>query len=104
MCATFQICSSFIAVKSDSSKKMTKAQVASPAKRDPRAKFIELANMRVARAIKDLRLIGNLANRRNYEYTEAESRRIVKTLEAELEELKSKFRGKQIESAELFKL
>lgn len=73
-------------------------------RRDPRAKFIELANMRVARAIKDLRLIGNLSNRRNYEYSEAESKRIIKTLEIELEDLKAKFRGKQNDVTELFKL
>jgi hypothetical protein len=74
------------------------------AKRDPRAKFVELANLRVARAIKDLRLIGNLSNRRNYDYSEAESKRIVKTLEVELEDLKAKFRGKQNDATELFKL
>lgn len=75
-----------------------------PGKRDPRAKFVELANMRVARAIKDLRLIGNLSNRRNYDYSDVESKRIVKTLEVELEDLKAKFRGKQNDSVELFKL
>lgn len=79
-------------------------QPASPVRRDPRAKFIELANMRVARAIKDLRLVGNLSNRRNYEYSETESKRIIKTLEIELEDLKAKFRGKQNDSAELFKI
>lgn len=73
-------------------------------RRDPRAKFVELANMRVARAIKDLRLIGNLSNKRNYDYSEVESKRIVKTLETELDDLKAKFRGKQNDSAELFKL
>ena len=60
--------------------------------------------MRVARAIKDLRLIGNLSNRRNYDYSDAESKRVIKTLEVELEDLKAKFRGKQNDSTELFKL
>ena len=82
----------------------TKHQVDGVVKRDPRAKFVELANMRVARAIKDLRLIGNLSNRRNYNYSDAEAKRIVKTLEVELDDLKTKFRGKQNDSAELFKL
>lgn len=79
-------------------------QPASQTRRDPRAKFVALANMRVARAIKDLRLIGNLSNRRNYDYSEVESKRIVKTLETELDDLKAKFRGKQNDSTELFKL
>lgn len=87
-----------------SKSKQTKQQAAAPNKRDPRAKFVELANMRVARAIKDLRLIGNLSNRRNYDYSDVESKRIVKTLEVELEDLKAKFRGKQNDSVELFKL
>ncbi len=73
-------------------------------KRDPRAKFVELANMRVARAIKDIRLVGNLSNRKNYEYSDAESRRIVKALEVELDDLRAKFKGKQNDSTELFKL
>lgn len=73
-------------------------------RRDPRAKFVELANARVARAIKDLRLVGNLANKRNYEYSDSDSKRIVKVLELELDRLKAQFRGKQNEVNELFKL
>ena len=73
-------------------------------KRDPRAKFVELANARVARAIKDLRLVGNLANKRNYEYSDADSKRIVKVLELELDQLKAQFRGRQSDANELFKL
>ena len=84
--------------------KKPKQQVDIPGRRDPRAKFVELANMRVARAIKDLRLIGNLSNRRNYNYSDAESKRIVRTLQVELEDLKLKFRGKQNDSTKLFKL
>ena len=84
--------------------KQTDVQPVFSTRRDPRAKFVELANLRVARAIKDLRLIGNLSNRRNYDFSDAESKRIVKTLEVELEDLKAKFRGKQNDSTELFKL
>lgn len=73
-------------------------------KRDPRAKFVELANMRVARAIKDLRLIGNLSNRKNYDYSDVESKRIIKALEVELDDLRARFRGKRDDSTEFFKL
>jgi len=73
-------------------------------KRDPRAKFVELANARVARAIKDIRLVGNLSNRKNYDYTEEEARKILKVLEAEVDILKEKFRPEPIEHKKLFKL
>ncbi|MGX9525152.1 hypothetical protein ACXHWJ_05150 [Alcaligenes nematophilus] len=73
-------------------------------KRDPRAKFVELANARVARAVKDLRLVGNLSNRKNYEFTDEEARKILKVLEAELDMLKSKFRAKPVNHKKLFQL
>ena len=47
-------------------------------KRDSRDKFVELANKRVTRVIKDLRLVGNLSNRRIYEYTEEDAKKILK--------------------------
>lgn len=87
-----------------SNSKVASNRAVSEEKRDPRAKFVELANMRVARAIKDIRLIGNLSNRKNYEYSDAESRRIIKALELELDDLRAKFRGRQKDSTELFKL
>ncbi len=61
------------------------------AERDKRAKFLELANKRVNRAIKDLGLIANLANRKNYEYTEEEAKKIVKVLQSEIENIKHNF-------------
>lgn len=74
------------------------------AKRDPRAKFVELANARVVRAINDLRLVGNLSNRKNYEYTDDEARKIIRVLESEVDILKEKFRSKPAEQKKLFKL
>ena len=73
-------------------------------KRDPRAKFVELANARVSRAINDIRLVGNLSNRKNYEYTDDEARKILKVLEIEIDILKEKFRSKPAEPKKLFKL
>jgi hypothetical protein len=61
--------------------------------RDKRGKFVELATNRVSRTIKDLRLIGNLSNRSAYEYTEDDVRKIVKTLQRELDVLKLRFAG-----------
>ncbi|MBK6927794.1 MAG: hypothetical protein IPH15_09720 [Comamonadaceae bacterium] len=62
-------------------------------KRDAREKFVELANKRVTRAIKDLRLVGNLANRRNYTYDEADAKKVIRALQREMDALKARFRG-----------
>lgn len=61
--------------------------------RDKRKKFVELAEARVVRAIKDIRLIGNLANKGNYEYTDEDVRKIFRVLGKELDSAKSRFSG-----------
>ena len=59
--------------------------------RDKRAKFVELANKRVNKAIDQLRLVGNLSNRSSYEFTDDDARKIVKALQREIDTLKAKF-------------
>ena len=61
--------------------------------RNKRQKFIELAEARVNRAIKDLRLIGNLANKSSYEYGEEDARKIFRALQKEMDSAKSRFLG-----------
>lgn len=61
--------------------------------RDKRKKFIDLAESRVNRAIKDIRLIGNLANRAAYEYSDEDAKQIFRALQKELESAKSRFSG-----------
>lgn len=72
--------------------------------RDKKAKFVELANNRVNRAIKDLRLIGNLSNRASYEYTDDDARKIIRALQRELEDLKLRFRGDDQSDDNMFSL
>ena len=72
--------------------------------RDKKAKFVELANNRVNRTIKDLRLIGNLSNRASYEYTEEDARKILRALQRELDDLKLRFRGEDQSDDNLFAL
>lgn len=72
--------------------------------RDPRERFVELANKRVNRAIKDLRLIGNLSNRRVYRYSETDSRKIIRALQAEVDGLKARFRGDSDDDGSAFSL
>jgi hypothetical protein len=61
--------------------------------RDKRKKFVELAEARVNRAIKDIRLIGNLANKSAYEYNDEDTKRIFRALQKELEVARSRFGG-----------
>jgi hypothetical protein len=72
--------------------------------KDKRAKFIELANARVNRAIKDLQLIGNLANKRAYEYSEKDARHIVKALEAEIDKIKDRYKSGSERTNNIFNL
>jgi GDP-D-mannose dehydratase len=67
--------------------------------RDKRRKFIQLAEARVARAMNDIRLIGNLSNRSNYAYADDDVRKIFKVLQKELDAAKSRF-GSEANSRE----
>ncbi len=60
-------------------------------KRDKRAKFVALANKRVTRAIREIKLVGNLSNKANYEYSDEDAKKIVRALQKEIEILKSRF-------------
>jgi hypothetical protein len=56
-----------------------------------REKFEELAEKRVTETVKKIRLIGNLSNRNNYDYTDQHVKQILSTLEEELKILRAKF-------------
>jgi hypothetical protein len=56
-----------------------------------RQKFTELAEKRVNRTIKDLRLIGNLSNRGNYQYDEEDVLKIIRALNDEIKRLRARF-------------
>lgn len=59
--------------------------------RDKREKFVQLAEARVNKALKDLQLIGNLSNRSAYEFTDADVRKMFSALQKGLESAKAKF-------------
>jgi hypothetical protein len=61
--------------------------------RDKRKKFVELAENRVTRAIRDLRLIGNLSNRAAYDIGDEDVKNIFRALQKELDAAKSRFGG-----------
>ena len=60
-------------------------------KPDRREKFVELAEKRVNRALKDMRLIGNLSNKSNYSYTNQDVKKIVSALKGALDEMQARF-------------
>jgi len=59
--------------------------------RDKRERFVSLAESRVNKAIKDIRLIGNLSNKNNYVYGDSEAQAIFRALEQEMKALRSRF-------------
>lgn len=72
--------------------------------RDKRKKFIDLAEARVNRAIKDIRLIGNLANKNSYDYSEDDAKEIFRALQKELDAAKSRFTGNGKTGEDSFRL
>jgi hypothetical protein len=64
-----------------------------PEKRNKRERFVELGEARVRKAAQLLRLIGNLSNTSNYEYTAEEAQKILTALDNEMKLLKAKFQA-----------
>ena len=69
-----------------------------------REKFVTLAEKRVTKAIKDLRLIGNLSNKSNYSYTKEDVKKIVSALNKEIKSLKQRFDSDKESEDATFKL
>jgi len=59
-----------------------------------RTNFIRLAEARVTKALKSIKVIGNLSNKTNYEYTDQDINKIINALQAEINLLKSRFKNK----------
>jgi transcription elongation GreA/GreB family factor len=72
--------------------------------RDKTQKFIQLAESRVNRAIKDIRLIGNLSNKNAYSYSKDDVKRIFRAIQKEIEIAKIRFEGDTDKSNQSFKL
>jgi len=56
-------------------------------------RFIELGEARVRKATRLLRLVGNLSNTSNYEYSAEDAQKILSALEAEMKLLRGKFQA-----------
>jgi hypothetical protein len=69
-----------------------------------RDKFVALAEKRVVRAVKAIRVVGNLSNKTNYDYTDEDVTKILDTLEAEVDSIRGRFSRMETESGIVFKL
>mgnify|MGYP005844136347 CR=1 FL=1 len=69
-----------------------------------REKFVFLAEKRVSRTLKDIKLIGNLSNRTNYTYTDQDVKKITQALNKAVNEMKARFDAKGDPADEAFKL
>lgn len=56
-----------------------------------RERFIKVGERRINNALKAISLIGNLSNKGNYEYSQAEVRKIERVLKEELASTMSRF-------------
>jgi hypothetical protein len=61
------------------------------AENEKRTKFVKLAEGRTQGALTAIRKLGNLSNRRSYEFDEADVRKIVKALKDGISEIERKF-------------
>ena len=71
---------------------------------EKRERFVILAEKRVNRVLDDIRLVGNLSNKHNYEYTDEDAKKIMAAIEAELRQLKKRFSSESEGSRPSFRL
>lgn len=71
---------------------------------EKRLKFVKLAEGRVQSALTAIRKLGNLSNRRSYQYEENDVRKIMKALRDAITETERKFEPGSGPSNKTFKL
>mgnify|MGYP000709868467 CR=1 FL=1 len=71
---------------------------------EDRKKFVELAEKRVSKTLKDIKLIGNLSNKSNYSYTEQDVKTIYSALKKALEDMKIRFESNGASEEDTFRL
>lgn len=69
-----------------------------------RNKFVRLANSRVNKTINAIRLIGNLSNKSNYSYTDADVEKIFRALQDELKACRQRFTSGLPDQNDIFKI
>jgi tRNA A37 methylthiotransferase MiaB len=69
-----------------------------------RENFVRLAEARVNRALREIRLIGNLSNKSAYQFDDADIRKMFGTLQKALDTTKGRFTDAESSSSSAFKL
>ncbi len=69
-----------------------------------RDKFERLANSRVNKAIKAIRIVGNLSNKNTYEFSDADIQKIFRALDSELKSTRKRFDSSNDSEEPTFKL
>lgn len=75
-----------------------------PKSSEKREKFVRLAEGRTQSALDAIRKLGNLSNRRAYEYDDADVKKIIKVLRDATGEIERKFGSSSSDAADKFKL
>jgi len=70
---------------------------------EKREKFVKLAEGRTQAALQAIRKLGNLSNRRAYDFTEADIKKIAKVLRDAISDVERKF-GSSGDSSDTFRL
>ena len=73
-------------------------------KETKRERFVRLAEARTNKIIDMIKLLGNCSSTANYEYTEADIKKIFGAIEQELKNTKAKFNGSDFVKEQRFKL
>lgn len=63
-----------------------------------RERFVRIAESRTNRILDQLKLLGNCANKHNYDYTDEDVKKIFSAIEKEVKAAKGKFNGQDAES------
>ena len=66
-----------------------------------RERFVRIANRRTNQVLNELRKLGNCSNTRMYEYTEADVRKIFRTLKKELDRVEKLFSSEDVNEFKL---
>ncbi len=69
-----------------------------------RENFVRLAEARVNKALKSIRMLGNLSNRSHYAYNEDDIAAIISALQAETNALRTRFRSSGAQDNAPFRL
>lgn len=73
-------------------------------KESKRERFVRLAEARTNKILDMMKLLGNCSSRANYDYSDADVKKIFNAIEKELKNTKARFNGTDIQKEDRFTL